>query len=230
MREANVENVERLYLNLEKEGEIQDEYFLLPEKGIIIIGRDPRCELYLDDIQLSRKHCQLKISTSKRFLEITDLDSINGVMINSKLTMKANLHPGDTLQIGRLVFRLVALPEPPETYTVFARSPDGLRSPVVIEKKLIPEIIEPSSEITYIEAFFDTDPRECDPDLFGRIFQQASNGMRIRHDAMIRERLEIDQRLRVISMVITDPEMRKEYTHLTMPKMLPDLKSRPKEK
>ena len=81
-----------------------------------------------------------------------------------------------------------------------------------------------------IEAFFDTDPRECDPDLFGRIFQQASNGMRIRHDAMIRERLEIDQRLRVISMVITDPEMRKEYTHLTMPKMLPDLKSRPKEK
>ena len=116
MGEANAKNVERLYLYLEGSNEIQDEYFLLPQKDVITIGRDPRCEFHLNDSQLSRRHCQLKISTSKRFLEITDLDAINGVMINSKLVKKANLHPGDTLQIGRLIFKLIALPEPPETY------------------------------------------------------------------------------------------------------------------
>lgn len=76
-----------------------------------------------------------------------------------------------------------------------------------------------------IEEYFDVDVKECEPDLFGRICQQANNAMKIRHDAMIKERFDIDQRLRVMSMVITDVKMREEYTRVTMPKLLPpDLK------
>lgn len=77
-----------------------------------------------------------------------------------------------------------------------------------------------------IEAFFNADPKECDPKEFGRIYQQANIGMRARHDAIVNARIEIDQRLRAIGLAFSDPKTREAYTRLTLPKMLPDLKEK----
>ena len=78
-----------------------------------------------------------------------------------------------------------------------------------------------------IEEFFDTDSKECEPKEWGRIYQKANIGLRIRHDAVINTRIEVDQKLRVIGMVFTDPKVREEYARMTMPKLLPELKKRP---
>lgn len=75
-----------------------------------------------------------------------------------------------------------------------------------------------------IEEFFDTDPRKCDPKVFGRVYQQANMGMRVRHDAIVGARIEVDQKLRAIGIAFNDPKVREQYTKLTLPKLLPDLK------
>ncbi len=76
-----------------------------------------------------------------------------------------------------------------------------------------------------IEMFLDMDARECDPKEFGRYYQQASMGLRIRHDFQVGARIEIDQKLRAIGIAFNDPKVREQYTKLTLPKLLPDLKS-----
>ena len=77
-----------------------------------------------------------------------------------------------------------------------------------------------------IEGFFDTDPRNCDAKEYGRIYQKANMGLRIRHDALINSRIEVDQKLRAISMAFADPKVREQYTKITLPKLLPDLKTK----
>jgi len=77
-----------------------------------------------------------------------------------------------------------------------------------------------------IEDFLDTDPHETDGKEYGRIYQKASMGMRLRHDATVGARIEIDQKLRAIGIAFNDPKVREQYTKLTLPKLLPDLKGK----
>lgn len=72
-----------------------------------------------------------------------------------------------------------------------------------------------------IAAFLNTDARNCIPETFGRLYQKASIGLRIRHDEIVSSRIEVDQKLRAISMAFTDPKVREEYIRATSPKMLP---------
>ncbi len=115
---------ERLYLYIEEGFDDVKKYFLLPENGVAVIGRDTRCELHFDDTRISRRHCQLVVSTAKRLVETTDLGSSNGILVNFKKTQQAILRPGDTLHIGRLIFRLRALDEPPEEYESYFKKID----------------------------------------------------------------------------------------------------------
>lgn len=81
-----------------------------------------------------------------------------------------------------------------------------------------------------IESFFDADSKECEPKEYGRIYQKANIGLRVRHDFLVNSRIEIDQKLRAIGLAFTDPAVRERYTKMTLPKLLPDLKSRPEKK
>ena len=77
-----------------------------------------------------------------------------------------------------------------------------------------------------IKDFFDTDPTEYGEKEYGRIYQKASIGVRVRHDFIVNARIEVDQKLRIIGMAFNDPKVREEYTRATLPKMLPDLKAK----
>ena len=78
-----------------------------------------------------------------------------------------------------------------------------------------------------IETFLDVDPRECDPKEFGRIYQQANIGLRIRHDALVNSRIEVDQKLRAIGLAFANSEIRERYTKAMLPNLLPELKDKP---
>ncbi len=80
-----------------------------------------------------------------------------------------------------------------------------------------------------IEAFLDTNPRACDPDEYGRIYQKANISLRLRHDQIVNARIETDQKLRVIGLAITDTKLREAYCRASMPKLLPELKSKPSD-
>ena len=70
----------------------------------ITIGRNPDCDIFLDDVTVSRNHAEL-VRGAEGF-ELHDFDSLNGTYVNRRRVERyAGLRDGDELQIGK--FRLI---------------------------------------------------------------------------------------------------------------------------
>ena len=74
------------------------------------IGRSPECEIFLDDVTVSRRHA-LVVRAGEWVARgggctIEDLGSLNGTYVNRRRVEKAQLEDGDEVQIGnyRLTF------------------------------------------------------------------------------------------------------------------------------
>jgi general secretion pathway protein A len=79
------------------EGETFLEQELKP--GRIVIGRTTENDLQIDSAFVSRHHCQ--ITTRAETCMIEDLNSTNGIYVQSKRVRKYNLNDGDVVQIGK---------------------------------------------------------------------------------------------------------------------------------
>ena len=63
------------------------------------IGRASDCDIFLDDVTVSRKHASIvKNETSFSFV---DAGSLNGSYINNEAVSSRELHNGDEIQIGK---------------------------------------------------------------------------------------------------------------------------------
>ncbi len=69
------------------------------------IGRSPDCEVFLDDVTVSRRHATL-VNDGSRFL-LQDQGSLNGTFLNRRRIESAELADGDEVQIGK--YRLTFL-------------------------------------------------------------------------------------------------------------------------
>jgi len=69
------------------------------------IGRSPDCEIFLDDVTVSRKHAVLVQADGEFTVE--DQGSLNGTFVNKKRIDSAKVENGDELQIGK--YRLTFL-------------------------------------------------------------------------------------------------------------------------
>jgi hypothetical protein len=63
------------------------------------IGRSPDCEIFLDDVTVSRNHAVLVEENGK--VTVEDQGSLNGTFVNRKRIDSAPLQEGDELQIGK---------------------------------------------------------------------------------------------------------------------------------
>jgi len=63
------------------------------------IGRSPECEIFLDDVTVSRNHAVLVERDGRFFVE--DEGSLNGTFVNRRRIDNAALENGDELQIGK---------------------------------------------------------------------------------------------------------------------------------
>ena len=63
------------------------------------IGRSPDCEIFLDDVTVSRNHAVLVELDGKFFIE--DQGSLNGTFVNRRRIDNQELENGDELQIGK---------------------------------------------------------------------------------------------------------------------------------
>jgi hypothetical protein len=79
------------------------EHFV-PQGERTTIGRSPDCDIFLDDVTVSRKHAVLVYKDDAFFIE--DQGSLNGTFLNRRRIESAELSDDDELQIGkyRLVF------------------------------------------------------------------------------------------------------------------------------
>ena len=80
------------------------EHFV-PSDDRTTIGRSPDCDIFLDDVTVSRQHAVLRRSDGGFVIE--DQGSLNGTFVNRRRIESAKLADGDELQIGK--YRLTFL-------------------------------------------------------------------------------------------------------------------------
>ena len=75
------------------------------DKPQTTIGRSPDCDIFLDDVTVSRRHAV--VTQGDAMFTIEDLGSLNGTFLNRSRIEKGELENGDEVQIGK--YRLVFL-------------------------------------------------------------------------------------------------------------------------
>jgi pSer/pThr/pTyr-binding forkhead associated (FHA) protein len=79
------------------------ERFLL-DGEVTMAGRHPRCDIFLDDITVSRHHA--RFTRRDGYIWVSDENSLNGTYVNQTLIDgEVALRRGDTVQIGK--FRMI---------------------------------------------------------------------------------------------------------------------------
>jgi len=86
---------------------------------VTVLGRGEDCNLRLPVVDVSRRHCELRLSGDK--LTVKDLGSSNGTYVNNKRINEAGLDAGDRLVIGPVVFTVQIDGRPEEIREVKTR-------------------------------------------------------------------------------------------------------------
>jgi FHA domain/zinc-ribbon domain len=76
-----------------------------PGEGRTLVGRSPECDIFLDDVTVSRRHAEI-LREGDEFT-IRDLGSLNGTYVNKKRIESTELQDDDEVQIGK--YRLTFL-------------------------------------------------------------------------------------------------------------------------
>jgi len=117
---------------------------------VAVLGRDPSCDLVLNDAKCSRRHAVLE--AGPQGLAIRDAGSANGIFVNGNKVERANLKDGDVLRLGEVILKvlpeempgtLVMGPEELEQHTKGGAAPappppppPGNRTPAPVAKPL----------------------------------------------------------------------------------------------
>ena len=103
-----------------KNGEAENEVALKAKS--MVIGRDSRSDIQLNDLSVSRRHARVTNVYNDCCLE--DLGSTNGTILNEQTVTKRMLKHGDLLRIGSFTLRYLSRDE--------KASKDGLDKTVII--------------------------------------------------------------------------------------------------
>ena len=76
-----------------------------PADGRTLVGRSPECDIFLDDVTVSRQHAEI-VRDGDEFT-IRDLGSLNGTYVNRRRIETAVLENDDEVQVGK--YRLTFL-------------------------------------------------------------------------------------------------------------------------
>lgn len=76
-----------------------------------VIGRDPRCDIVLNEEKASRRHARIQRGEGGYF-EIVDLGSRNGIVVDEERVERMTLLDGDRFVIGDTEFTIIVGPLP----------------------------------------------------------------------------------------------------------------------
>ena len=73
--------------------------------SVVVLGRDPGCDLVLNDTKCSRRHAV--VEEGPEGVVVRDTESANGTHVNGRRVERALLTPGDVIRLGEVQLRLV---------------------------------------------------------------------------------------------------------------------------
>ena len=94
-------------------------------EGDNIIGRDPRCSVWVDAPGVSRRHASIRIDSANRRVALEDLGSTNGTLHRrSRVRAEVALSDGDEIKVGTvdLTIRLWTTDKAPATRRIRKRN------------------------------------------------------------------------------------------------------------
>ena len=96
---------------------------------VAVLGRDPSCDLVLNDPKCSRRHAVLEAGPDG--IAVRDAGSANGIYVNGKKVERAQLVVGDTVRLGEVTIRVLEEDVPGTLVMAPEDMPDldGTRSP-----------------------------------------------------------------------------------------------------
>src|SRR5206468_261411 len=71
----------------------------------VVLGRDPECDICLNDASVSRRHARIQVGGGGYLAE--DLQSTNGTYVNDEPAALKLLKDGDYLRVGGCIFRFL---------------------------------------------------------------------------------------------------------------------------
>lgn len=141
------------------------------DQPIVVLGRDPSCQVVINDNRVSRRHAEIRQQGGNYVLN--DLGSSNGTVVNGqRLVGQAMLQPGDRVDLGGFGLRFqttpgqVSIPGPQLSSPTPAPVPAPVHQPgPAIPSKPLP-ISQPgtgrpphlSGKVTYAEGPYDEEP------------------------------------------------------------------------
>lgn len=123
------------------------------QRPVVLVGRHPECDIRIDLPKISRRHCCLALAYDR--VVIRDLGSRNGLRVNGSVVDESLLHPGDTVAIGPLLFRVEDPDAPIQAVLVNATVPPP------IAPALEPEAADRPPSLPFLPL----DPHDPDGDL-----------------------------------------------------------------
>ena len=102
----------------------------------MVVGREPSCEIHIDNLGISRQHCQF--STRGEAFVVQDLGSSNGTFVNGRKITEHFLNDADEVVIGKytLKFKNESQAAPQATAGAAAAVPDTLNTYVMDGAKI----------------------------------------------------------------------------------------------
>src|SRR3954463_15985433 len=85
------------------------------QRPVLLIGRHPECDIRIDLPKISRRHCCIALAYDR--VMVRDLGSRNGLRVNGRLVEEAQLHLGDEVAIGPVIYRVETRAAPPPAPT-----------------------------------------------------------------------------------------------------------------
>lgn len=133
--------------------------YLLPDSRPAIVGRDPGCDVVLDDDRVSRRHATLVCQGAR--WSVTDTDSKNGILVDGMPLESGLLKERSWISFGGLIARFETLREPVERLEEerlrrFSTSLEIRRGldPGVGLAELLPRVVASMLELTNAERGF----------------------------------------------------------------------------
>lgn len=77
-------------------------------RGSTLIGRDPACDLVLEDPMVSKRHARLHVGRDR--IELIDLNSANGILVQGSPVPRLELQSGQVVTLGETSLRAGFLP------------------------------------------------------------------------------------------------------------------------